>query len=725
MDLYGGSPYAKLVEMGKKAQEDGVIKGILLHQGENNNMQSDWPEKVEKIYRDLLADLNLDDNEVPLFAGEMLSAAEGGLCAGHNVYVGELPELMNAYVVSSEGCEGASDGLHFTSAGYREMGRHYAEVVLNELYDIPVGRPETPMTALEMEETGLEVQVGGTFPLQLMATFEDGHTENVASMAEYEVEDPGVAHVVNGSVRGDAIGQTKVTATYTDLHDNSRSVSFTIRSSAFPFGEDFIYTNIFDDGNTYDEATHTFNFRYFNGQMGWKYPYGLDMSGYKYLVLEMDAPHPGANVILYPENNIWGSSSMHPVGNGTTLVIPLEGIEYTNGDLAGQPLDISHIMIVALFGGADNASIKVNNMFLTNADYSDGSDDDNRAVYTTEFSPLTEERMNLGLWNVFNNNAFDEDTKQLTLGLGGQAGWVYDSAQDFSGYQYVVVVLNEPNQYGLQLWLQGEGRPNPAKVQADQIYTVADMTTWKEAVDNGDGELLDRSKISRLQFWIWGPGEDKTVTTSLSHVFLTNTVPDWENPEERTTTAGNYGTVCFEYPAVVSGAYVYTVEGKDAREETLYLKPYNGVLAAGVPYIYRSINEERVNFYLIKSDEAKSETPVARNGLVGCLNATVNEGGYALHTDNAWYKIDQEVTFEDRAYLDLDAVPVLADEEAAAANVNRMVLGDWETTGIDEVKASPAQVDDEAVYNLSGVKMDADNLPKGIYIRGGKKFIVK
>ena len=75
--------------------------------------------------------------------------------------------------------------------------------------------------------------------------------------------------------------------------------------------------------------------------------------------------------------------------------------------------------------------------------------------------------------------------------------------------------------------------------------------------------------------------------------------------------------------------------------------------------------------------------------------------------------------------MNLDAVPVLADEEAAAANVNRMVLGDWETTGIDEVKASPAQVDDEAVYNLSGIKMDADNLPKGIYIRGGKKFIVK
>ena len=46
----------ELVEFGKKAKEHGIIKGILLHQGESNNGQADWPEKVEKIYRDLLCD---------------------------------------------------------------------------------------------------------------------------------------------------------------------------------------------------------------------------------------------------------------------------------------------------------------------------------------------------------------------------------------------------------------------------------------------------------------------------------------------------------------------------------------------------------------------------------------------------------------------------------------------------------------------------------------------
>ena len=41
IDAYGGNPYAYLVEMGKLAQNNEVIKGILLHQGESNPNDSD------------------------------------------------------------------------------------------------------------------------------------------------------------------------------------------------------------------------------------------------------------------------------------------------------------------------------------------------------------------------------------------------------------------------------------------------------------------------------------------------------------------------------------------------------------------------------------------------------------------------------------------------------------------------------------------------------------
>ncbi len=128
---YGGSPYQRLLDMGKVAQLKGVIKGILLHQGESNTNDVTWPNKVGKIYRDLLGDLNLKAEEVPLLAGETVNADQRGATASMNAIIAELPKVVaTAHVISSKGCEGRPDRLHFTAAGYRELGKRYAETML-------------------------------------------------------------------------------------------------------------------------------------------------------------------------------------------------------------------------------------------------------------------------------------------------------------------------------------------------------------------------------------------------------------------------------------------------------------------------------------------------------------------------------------------------------------------------------------------------------------------
>lgn len=48
-----------------------------------------------------------------------------------------------------------------------------------------------------------------------------------------------------------------------------------------------------------------------------------------------------------------------------------------------------------------------------------------------------------------------------------------------------------------------------------------------------------------------------------------------------------------------------------------------------------------------------------------------------------------------------------------------------EATGIENVEVTVAADKDAHVYNLQGVRMNAENLPSGIYIKGGKKFVVK
>ena len=47
INTYSGNPYARLVEMGKLAQKDGVIKGILLHQGESNTNDRNGQTKLK------------------------------------------------------------------------------------------------------------------------------------------------------------------------------------------------------------------------------------------------------------------------------------------------------------------------------------------------------------------------------------------------------------------------------------------------------------------------------------------------------------------------------------------------------------------------------------------------------------------------------------------------------------------------------------------------------
>ncbi|RKD13284.1 acetyl xylan esterase [Pelobium manganitolerans] len=128
---YNGNPYGRLVELAKLAQKDGVIKGILLHQGESNTGDATWPTKVKGVYNNLLNDLNLKAENVPLLAGEVVNEDQGGVCASMNKIIATLPQVIpTAHVISSKGCTDGPDNLHFDAAGYRELGKRYADEML-------------------------------------------------------------------------------------------------------------------------------------------------------------------------------------------------------------------------------------------------------------------------------------------------------------------------------------------------------------------------------------------------------------------------------------------------------------------------------------------------------------------------------------------------------------------------------------------------------------------
>ena len=105
-----------------------MIKGILLHQGESNSSDTNWPAKVKGIYDDLMNDLSLNPKDVPFLAGELKSQEEHGVCWRFNTNIlVHLPEVLpNAHIISSKGVKGTPDQFHFNTAGMREFGKRYA-----------------------------------------------------------------------------------------------------------------------------------------------------------------------------------------------------------------------------------------------------------------------------------------------------------------------------------------------------------------------------------------------------------------------------------------------------------------------------------------------------------------------------------------------------------------------------------------------------------------------
>lgn len=235
---YDNNPYQRLVDMAKIAQQSGVIKGILLHQGESNNGQTAWLQKVKTVYERLLSDLNLNAADVPLFSGETVNADVGGTCSAHNSVIAQLPTVIpTAHVVHSNGCPCASDNIHFTVAGYRTMGKRYAYEALRTMgketkaqADYTWNADLRKVYALSKLNAVEDIQIrkGGSKLLTLRGTFADGHEEDLTGEAVFTSTDFTVS---NGAVVGTEEKSGVVKASYTDFLGNTFTVDINVTVS--------------------------------------------------------------------------------------------------------------------------------------------------------------------------------------------------------------------------------------------------------------------------------------------------------------------------------------------------------------------------------------------------------------------------------------------------------------------------------------------------------------
>jgi hypothetical protein len=136
------SLYAAIIDNVKIAQEQGyIVKGIIVHQGESGRglTYDTWENILKEIYDDMLSDLGLKPNSIPILLGQLWNAGTGpgGYLNADNRIQSIIP---NAWVISSEGLtqgrtgQGQPDNIHFGAADLEGLGKRYGERLLKLVY---------------------------------------------------------------------------------------------------------------------------------------------------------------------------------------------------------------------------------------------------------------------------------------------------------------------------------------------------------------------------------------------------------------------------------------------------------------------------------------------------------------------------------------------------------------------------------------------------------------
>ncbi|HWI92657.1 MAG TPA: sialate O-acetylesterase [Flavisolibacter sp.] len=128
MYLNNFHPYDDAIARTKLAMKNGVLKGILWHQGESDNDSMHAAIYMSKLTV-LIERLRIDLNQpgLPFVAGEIGYFNKDNFI---NLVIDQLPQhVAGTAVVSAKDLTDKGDHLHFNTASARELGKRYAEAM--------------------------------------------------------------------------------------------------------------------------------------------------------------------------------------------------------------------------------------------------------------------------------------------------------------------------------------------------------------------------------------------------------------------------------------------------------------------------------------------------------------------------------------------------------------------------------------------------------------------
>ncbi|WP_238618374.1 cellulase family glycosylhydrolase [Bacteroides thetaiotaomicron] len=278
-------------------------------------------------------------------------------------------DLNNMKRVNSETSVSSS---HIYYVGFWNLG------VDNPIYIKNISVTNTPpysaLTKLEVQ--GLSVSkeannmaVGYSVPFHLQATFADNTTTDVTFKAECTNSNSSVVKVENGSITALSTGEATLTFSYefqgkTERTTISVSAKTIDKSDYFPLVLGAFNPNLSGgkDG-TFSVDTKTFKPSQW-GIGGWHFPSGLDLSSYKYLIVDLNSvPGGDMNFNIRDENNIWAGAAEYKPNGSTRIVVDLNNMKRVNSE---TPVSSSHIYYVGFWNYGPDTPVVIDRIYPMN-----------------------------------------------------------------------------------------------------------------------------------------------------------------------------------------------------------------------------------------------------------------------------------------------------------------------------------------------------------------------
>ena len=334
------------------------------------------------------------------------------------------------------------------------------------------------------------------------------------------------------------------------------------------------------------------------------------------------------------------------------------------------------------------------------------SEDENYQAGSKEFT-VTVKRVD-GLSEA---NAFTVAEARAMIDEGADAGATY----------FVKGIITKIDSYNstyssITYWISDDGiTTNQFEIYGGLGYN-GNSTTGKKAFTGTDNLQLGNTVVVKGELAKFGATYELNKNNEL--VSMTY---------NRATTAGKWGTICLPYNAIVEGAKIYSLAGKETKDGLLTSLVFDEEtsIEAGVPYAFKATGTELKATYTNSDYEDASDW----YGFYGTYEG-VDAGDFTVNAGNLYLMTADKVVNANpanssvganRAYFDMANVTEY-DPSSPVKGIRLGFDGTETPTGITEL-TKKTELTEGAIYNLAGQRVNS--LQRGINIVNGKKVLVK